>query len=100
MTLLTSDCFSRLFADRTIAVLFLWQIQQRSVIGFVMIMFGKYFCHILLNAETDGNLSVFAPLALMYTALLDELDGKSFMSYLLYPGIRPGSKMALASVQF
>ena len=79
MTLLTSDCFSKLFADLTIAVLFLWQIQQRSVIGFV-IMFGKYFCHILLNAEIDGNLSVSAALALMYskyTAFL--VDGKSFM---------------------
>ena len=83
MTLLTSDCFSKLFADRTIALLFFWQIQQRSVIGFVIIMFGKYFCHILLNAEIDGNLSVSAALALTYSKytafLVDVLDGKSFM---------------------
>ena len=100
----TRQCFTLDFtssvrlAQRMMAVLFCWQVKQRSVIERATMLFGRC-CHSLRNVEyvaVLGNSSLVASLYTSPTLRLVVLQGSSCTS-LLYPGIHPGRRTAFTS---
>lgn len=92
---------SLMLALRIIAVLFCWHVQHRSVIGRATITWGRNFFQIAQKHEYDTALKERVAAVCWYslhTAAFVVVDGRSCMSSLLYPGIRPGRRMAFISV--
>ncbi len=82
------------------AVLFCWHDQHKSDIGFIMVMDGTKDFHNLLKVEYPSDFTPSDSAESLYNfqmPLLQTLDGNNFMSVLLYPGIRPGRRMAFVA---
>ena len=72
--------------------------------GFIIVMDGTKDFHNLLKVEYATDLTSPADCAeseySLQILLLERLEGKSFTSVFLYPGIRPRSRMALVAAKF
>ena len=63
---------SDLLAERIMALLFFWQSQHRSIMGFMTINFGRYFVHISQDVVPSLAMEYFA-----HTALFVVFEGRS-----------------------